>query len=132
MHLHVIAAFVLYFAILLSIGIIFHKKQTTSSDFIMGNRSLSFWLVALSAHASDMSAWLFMAFPMYIMIGGMPHAWIAVGLLLGMFLNWHYVAPKLRTMTEKYQCYTLSTFFDKRFTDTVGTIKLLSAIVMII
>lgn len=114
MHLHVIAAFVLYFAILLSIGIIFHKKQTTSSDFIMGNRSLSFWLVALSAHASDMSAWLFMAFPMSIFVLGLSSCWIAVGLLAGMFLNWQLVAPRLRSMTEKYNCNTLSSFFEKK------------------
>lgn len=132
MYTAVVAAFFLYFFLLLMLGLIFHKKQKTSSDFIMGNRSLSFWLVALSAHASDMSAWLFMAFPMAIMVYGVPQSWIAIGLLIGMFLNWHYVAPKLREMTEKYGCYTLSTFFEKRFGDVGGTIKLLSAIVMII
>ncbi len=132
MNTAVIAAFFIYFSLLLILGLIFHKKQKTSSDFIMGNRSLSFWLVALSAHASDMSAWLFMAFPMYVMLGGMPHSWIAIGLLIGMFLNWQYVAPKLREMTEKYGAYTLSTFFEKRFADTTGWIKLLSAVVMII
>jgi SSS family solute:Na+ symporter len=132
MSIAVISAFFLYFFLLLMIGLIFHKKQTTSSDFIMGDRSLSFWLVALSAHASDMSAWLFMAFPMSIMISGLSQAWIAIGLLTGMFLNWHFVAPKLRSMTEKYKCYTLSTFFEKRLNDVGGQIKLLSAIVMII
>jgi solute:Na+ symporter, SSS family len=132
MYTAVVAAFFLYFFILLVLGLIFHKKQKTSSDFIMGNRSLSFWLVALSAHASDMSAWLFMAMPMYIMINGLPYSWVVIGLLVGMFLNWQYVAPKLREMTEKYGAYTLSTFFEKRFNDTPGTIKLLSAIVMII
>ncbi|WP_068468449.1 sodium/proline symporter PutP [Candidatus Protochlamydia phocaeensis] len=132
MHIQVIAAFIAYFTLLLVIGLIFHKRQTSSSDFIMGNRSLSFWLVALSAHASDMSAWLFMAFPMTIFVLGLPHIWIAMGLLLGMFLNWQFVAPKLRAMTEKYDCYTLSSFFEKRFQDRSGSIRLLSAIVMVI
>ncbi|MBA3722155.1 MAG: sodium/proline symporter [Parachlamydiaceae bacterium] len=132
MHFYIVSAFILYFIFLLIIGLIFHKKQTTSSDFIMGNRSLNFWLVALSAHASDMSAWLFMAFPGALFLLGAQRIWIALGLLIGMFLNWQFVAPKLRSMTEKYNCYTLSSFFDKRFNDTSGTIRILSAFVMVI
>lgn len=132
MHLSVIAAFLVYFGLLLTMGLVFHKKQTTSSDFIVGNRSLSYWLVALSAHASDMSAWLFMAFPMSIFVLGAPRIWIALGLLIGMFLNWHFVAPRLRSMTETYNCYTLSSFFEKRFKDTTRMIRVTSALVMII
>ncbi len=127
-----IAAFITYFTLLLLLGLFFHKKQTSSSDFIMGNRSLSFWLVALSAHASDMSAWLFMAFPMTIFVLGLSHSWIALGLLTGMFLNWQFVAPKLRSMTEKYDCYTLSSFFEKRFNDKSGTLRLVSALIMVV
>ncbi|MDP1880114.1 MAG: sodium/proline symporter [Parachlamydiaceae bacterium] len=98
----------------------------------MGNRSLSFWLVALSAHASDMSAWLFMAFPMVIFTLGLSQAWTALGLLVGMFLNWQFVAPKLRSMTETYHCNTLSSFFEKRFQDTSGILRIVSALVMVI
>lgn len=132
MQLQFISSFILYFGLLLLVGLYFHKKQTTSSQFIMGNRSLNFWLVALSAHASDMSAWLFMAFPMSIFVLGLPRAWIALGLLIGMFLNWHFVAPKLRKMTEDYHCYTLSSFFEKRFNDRSGMIRVVSALVMVI
>ena len=132
MQLAIISAFMLYFFLLLMLGLLLHRKQTSSSDYIMGNRSLNFWLVALSAHASDMSAWLFMAFPMSIFVLGLSRCWIAVGLLLGMYLNWQYVAPRLRTMTEKYQAYTLSSFFEKRFQDNTGIIRVASSIVMII
>lgn len=132
MSAYFILAFFTYFSLLLGLGLVFHKRQTSSADFMMGNRSLSFWLVALSAHASDMSAWLFMAFPMTIFVLGLGQVWIALGLVTGMFLNWHFVAPRLRSMTEKYECYTLSSFFEKRFEDTSGTLKLLSALVMVI
>lgn len=132
MHGEMIAAFIIYFALLLSAGFIFHKRLKTSTDFILGNRSLNFWLVAISAHASDMSAWLFMAFPMSIFVLGLPHAWIGLGLLIGMFLNWQFVAPRLRTMTEKYQCNTLSSFFEKRFRDDSGLVRIISAFVIVI
>lgn len=123
--------FVAYFCILVAIGLISHHKQTSSADFIVGNRTLNFWVTALSAHASDMSSWLFMAFPAAIFIGGLSQAWIAIGLVLGMYLNWQFVAKKLRTSTEKYDSYTLSTFFEKRFKDTSGAIRLITAAVAI-
>lgn len=132
MHTQTVLAFCAYFFILLCIGLYFHKKQTTSVQFILGNRSLSFWLVALSAHASDMSAWLFIAFPESVFNKGLSQIWIAMGLLMGMFLNWQLVAPRLRIMTEKYNCDTLSSFFEKRLHDTSGIIRKTSAIVMII
>jgi sodium/proline symporter len=121
--------FLAYFCVLLTIGLISHHKQTSSADFIVGNRSLNFWVTALSAHASDMSSWLFMAFPAAIFLGGFSQVWIAVGLIAGMFMNWQFVAKKLRTSTEKYDSYTLSTFFENRFKDDTGILRVLTAAV---
>lgn len=125
----ILYAFFAYFSILLVIGIISHKKQTSSAEFILGNRSLNFWLTALSAHASDMSAWLFMGFPAAVFLGGLSKTWIAVGLVGGMLCNWQFVAKKLRTLTEKYDSYTVSSFFEKRFSDTSGILRILTAFI---
>ncbi|MEC7839089.1 MAG: sodium/proline symporter [Chlamydiota bacterium] len=127
-----IIAFASYFLVLLSIGIYSHRAQNTSKDFIMGNRSLSFWVTAFSAHASDMSGWLFMAFPAALFIGGLPNIWIGLGLLGGMFLNWQFVATKLRIETEKYESYTLSSYFENKFNDTSGAIRILTAAMAVI
>lgn len=132
MDTQIFAAFLVYFCVLLTIGLVAHKKLKTSADFIVGNRSLNFWLTALSAHASDMSAWLFMAFPSALFLAGVPQIWAAFGLIIGMFCNWHFVAQKLRTDTERSDSYTLSTFFEKRFKDTSGIIRVLTATMSII
>jgi len=132
MDFYALAAFLAYFAILLIIGLLAHKKLKSSADFILGNRSLNFWLTALSAHASDMSAWLFMAMPAAILVGGLSQSWIAFGLLIGMFLNWQFVAKKLRQETEKYNSYTLSSYFESRFHDRSGLIRLLTATMALI
>jgi sodium/proline symporter len=132
-----LVGFITYFCI---IGIIafasYYKNKTKSrsqySEVILGNRSINYVLTALSAHASDMSDWLFMAFPAALYAGGMINAWIAVGLVGGMFTAWHCIAPQLRKATEKYNCFTLSTYFEKRFDDTSGIIRLVSAILSII
>jgi solute:Na+ symporter, SSS family len=132
MNPQILSAFFIYFLILLGIGVASRTKNGSAADFLMGGRSLNFWLTALSAHASDMSAWLFMAFPMTIFVAGLNQSWIAVGLILGMFVNWHLIAPKLRVLTEEYNSYTLSTFFEKRFNDTSGIIRTVSALMILL
>lgn len=124
-------SFIAYFSILLSIGYISHHKQTSNAEFIVGNRSLNFWVTALSAHASDMSAWLFMGLPMAVYLQGLSGSWIGIGLLTGMFFTWQLIAKKLRLSTEKYDSYTLSTFFEKRFNDTSGILRLLTALLLL-
>lgn len=132
MHNQIVIAFFLYFLILLGIGLFSHKKQTSSADFIVGNRSLNFWLTALSAHASDMSAWLFMAFPAALFIKGLPGIWIGLGLVLGMLLNWQFIAEKLRRETEKHNSFTLSTYFERRYQDSTGILRVLTALMSIV
>lgn len=124
MQLQILIAFFVYFSLLLMVGLLSHKKQTSSADFIVGNRSLSFWLTALTAHASDMSAWLFMAFPAALFIKGLPALWIAFGLVLGMFLNWQFIAEPLRVETERLNSFTLSTYFERRFKDKSGILRI--------
>lgn len=132
MQTQILFAFFTYFLILLGIGLITHRKQATSADFIVGNRSLSFWVTALTAHASDMSAWLFMAFPAAIFIKGVPGLWMAFGLIVGMFLNWQFIAKKLREETERLNSYTLSTYFERRFSDGSGIIRVLTALMSLV
>lgn len=125
-------AFFVYFCVLLCIGLASYRKQKSSADFIVGGRSLNFWVIALSAHASDMSSWLFMAFPAAIYIKGFSQIWMAVGLLLGMFLAWQFIAKKLRTSTEQLDSYTLPSFFEKRFKDSSGVIRVVTALISVV
>ena len=121
-----ISAIILYFSLALLVGIVSTRRQTSSAGFLMGNRSLNYWLTALAAHASDMSNWLFMGYPAVIFLEGLFGSWVAIGLILCMFLNWQYIAPKIRTVTEKTQSLTLSSFFEKRLQDRSGALRMVS------
>ncbi|MBI2352711.1 sodium/proline symporter [Candidatus Dependentiae bacterium] len=123
-----IIAFSLYFIILLLIGLYFYNKNKNMSDYSLANRSLNFWLTAISAQASDMSDWLFMAYPGLIFSQGLSQIWIAVGLVLFMFLTWHYIAPEIRIQTEATNAITLSSFFEKKFNDTSNHIRIISGL----
>jgi SSS family solute:Na+ symporter len=127
-----VITFFSYFAIVLSIAFLSYKKQKSNADFIMGNRSLNFWLTALSAHASDMSSWLFLAYPAAIFTKGVFYGWAAIGLTGFMFLNWQFIAPKIRTITEQLGSLTLNSYFEARFNDTSGSIRLVSGCMAVI
>lgn len=121
-----------YVAMLFLIGFFSYKRNQTAADFIIGGRSLNYWLTAMAAHASDMSSWLFMGFPAVIFTGGLFNAWFAVGLTLCMLLNWLLVAPKMRIKTEAYNSMTFSSFFESRFHDTSGLIRIFTAVMSLI
>lgn len=122
-----VATFFGYFLVLILIASLSYRKQRSDKDFLIGNRSLNFWLTALSAHASDMSSWLFLGYPSLIFTTGLFSSWAAIGLTVGMFLNWHFIAPKIRTVTEQMESLTLSSYFEARFSDLSGRIRLVSA-----
>lgn len=127
-----LSAIVCYFFALTSIAVFSYRKNLTNTDFIMGNRSLNFFLTALAAHASDMSSWLFMGYPAVIFSKGIQQAWAGIGLLLFMFLNWKLVAPKIRIATEQYNCLTFSSFFESRLSDVSGLIRFFTAIMLFV
>ncbi|MCI5052626.1 MAG: sodium/proline symporter [Simkaniaceae bacterium] len=127
-----IIAVALYICILLGIGIASYHRNFTSSEFILGGRKMNFWVTALAAHASDMSSWIFMAYPAVIFAQGLSNFWAAIGLTLFMYLNWQFVAKKVRIETAKYECMTYSSFFEARFADTTGWIRVLTAVMLFI
>ena len=128
MTFYTLLAIFCYFTILIIIGILSYRRHLSAADFIIGGRSMNYWLTALAAHASDMSSWLFMAYPAVIFTGGLFNAWTAIGLLIFMFLNWQLIAPKIRVATEQYNSLTFSSFFEHRFSDTSGTIRIFTAL----
>ena len=125
-------AIICYLIALTFVGIFSYRKHLSATDFIIGNRSLNYWLTALAAHASDMSSWLFMGYPAIILTGGLFNAWAAIGLILFMFLNWQLIAPKIRVATEKYNSLTFSSFFESRLADTSGLIRVFTACMSLI
>ncbi len=132
MYIYELSAIVLYFIILLGVGLLSYKKHISATDFIIGGRSLNYWLTALAAHASDMSSWLFMGYPAIIFTGGMANSWAAIGLIVFMYLNWQLIAPRVRVATEQYNSLTFSSFFESRFADTSGLIRVFTAIMSLV
>lgn len=135
-----------YLLLMLGIGLFFYSKNKNVGDYVLGGRQLNPWVAAMSAQASDMSGWLLMGLPglayCFRIIGGGPIVtyealyeaiWTGIGLLIGTYLNWLFVAKRLRQYTEVAgDSVTLSEFFSNRFHDGGKILKMVSAIVIII
>jgi sodium/proline symporter len=127
-----LVTFVVYFVFLLGIGFYFYRKNVSIEDYLLGGRGMGAWVTALSAQASDMSGWLLMGLPGAIYLGGMGKAWIAIGLFIGTVLNWKLVSGRLRVYTQKTDTITLPCFFEARFGDPTGLLRVVSAIIILI
>lgn len=128
--------FVIYLALMVAIGFKFYSKTSNLSDYFLGGRNLGSWLTALSAQASDMSGWLLIGLPgtAYVVYAGTSEAiWTAIGLVLGTYLNWLFVAKRLRKYTEVAgNSITIPDFFENRFKDTKHILRVLSAVFIMI
>ena len=132
-NISVIIAFVLYLGLMMAIGIYYYRKTNSMDDYIIGNRKLGAWVTAMSAEASDMSGWMMMGVPGAAYLAGISSAWIAVGLGLGTWANWHFVAKRLRHYTEMANnSLTLPDFLQNRFNDRSNLLRIVPAIFIVI
>lgn len=133
--MQILAAMVIYMAIVIVIGLVFAKRANKSSeDYFLGGRSLGPWVTAMSAEASDMSGWLLMGLPGVAYWCGLADAaWTAIGLALGTYLNWLIVSKRLRRYSIRANnSITLPDFFSNRFRENKKVIMTLSALFILI
>ncbi|RSD29590.1 sodium/proline symporter PutP [Mesobacillus subterraneus] len=128
-----IIAIGIYMAAMLYIGWYSYKKTSNLTDYMLGGRSLGPAVTALSAGAADMSGWLLMGLPGGIYVSGLANAWIAIGLTVGAYLNWLYVAPRLRSYTHvANDSITIPSFLENRFKDDTKLLRIVSGIVILL
>ena len=129
----IILAIVVYLASMIYIGYRHSKGTSNSSDFYLGGRKLGPIVAAMSTEASDMSAYLLMGVPGLALFCGVAEAgWTAIGLAAGTYLNWLFVARRLRIYSAKLDAITVPDFLSKRFRDHTKLIEIIGALVIII
>lgn len=125
--------FIAYSALMLFIGFYFYRKNKNTEDYFLGGRSLGPVVSALSAGASDMSGWLLMGLPGALYVSGFVESYIAIGLSIGAFLNWVFVAKRLRIYTSVIaNSITIPDYFETRFDDDKHILRIICAIVILV
>src|SRR5690625_1363116 len=123
--------FIVYLIGMLGIGVFMYYRTSNLSDYVLGGRRLGPAVAALSAGASDMSGWLLLGLPGAIYASGFGEAWMAIGLAIGAYLNWQFVAKRLRVYTEvSDNAITIPDYFGNRFNDQSNILRVVSAIVI--
>ena len=126
---------VLYFVAMLGIGVLFffRSKSKTDKDYFLGGKTMGPWVSAMSAQASDMSAWLLMGLPGSILAFGLGQAWIGIGLAIGTALNWILVARRLRRFSEAAgDSITLPQYLSNRFVTKSKVLQVSCAVVFLV
>ncbi len=128
--------FIAYFVFMLGIGLYFFFKPNQNGgdkDYFLGGRQMGAWVSALSAGASDMSAWVLMGLPASIFAAGMGQTWIAIGLLIGYILSWIFEAPRLRRFSIKAKdSITIPQYLTNRFLSGSKALQVLCAVIFLV
>ena len=127
-------AFILYLGVMIYVGLRNASKNNSSADFFLGGRKVGPWVTALSAEASDSSAWLLMGLPGLCYLGGVQESiWTAVGLILGTYLSWLFVAKPLRKCSITFgDSITIPEFLSNRFNDKTHLLSVVSVIFIVL
>lgn len=131
----VVVAILIYFIAVLTIGFIYAKRSNSStSEYFLGGRKVGPWFTALSAEASDMSGYLLMGLPGLAFFTGAGEAgWTAVGLAIGTYLNWRFVAKRLRRYSVvANDSITLPGFYSNRFHDNKNVVGTIAAVIILL
>jgi len=123
----------LYLLGMLAIGAWSYRRTTDLDDYMLAGRGIGPAVSALSAGASDMSGWLLLGLPGAIYASGLVEGWIAVGLTIGAWLNWKFVAPRLRTYTQvSNESITVPSFLENRLKDDTRLLRVAAGAIILL
>ncbi|MGI6050753.1 MAG: sodium:solute symporter family transporter, partial [Acetivibrionales bacterium] len=131
----ILIAMCIYISVVIAIGLYYAKRASQSSqNYLIGGRSLGPWVTAMGAEASDMSGWLLMGLPGLAYWCGLSDAfWTAIGLLIGTYLNWLFVAKRLRGYSKiASDSITIPDFFSNRFKENKKIISTIASIFILV
>jgi len=126
----ILAGFIVYLLVVLGVGLYAYGRTSTQSGFLLGDRKLGPWVIALSERASGESAWLLVGLPGAAMTLGFLELWTAVGCCTGILFSWTFVATRLRSEVGRSNSMTLPDFFRSRYPETHEAIRILSSLII--
>ena len=122
--------FILYLLLIIFVGILSNKFVSSQLDFLLAGRKLGPWVTAFSERASGESAWLLLGLPGAAIAVGYGEIWAVIGITIGIISSWFLIAEKLRYETERLGSLTIPDFLEKKFNDSSGLIRIISALII--
>lgn len=130
----VMATIIFYLFFVIFTGVMIGRRSKKSAEgFYLGGRGMGPIVTAMSAEASDMSSYLLMGVPGLAYLSGVADAsWTAIGLSLGTYLNFLFVAKKLRRYSVRLDAITIPSFISKRYGEKKPVIMCISALIILV
>ena len=112
-----ITMLLLFFAVMIAVGVACRRKAVDVNSFVLGGRSVGPWLTAFAYGTSYFSAVIFIGYAgQFGWKFGLAATWIGIGnAILGSLLPWLILGRRTRLMTQKLGSATMPDFFGKRF-----------------
>ena len=127
--------FIVYLVFMVGIGVYFFLRSKSGGEkgYFLGGRQMGPWVSALSAGASDMSAWVLMGLPASIYAAGLGQTWIAIGLAIGYTVSWLVEAPRLRKYSiAANDSITIPQYLTNRFLSTSKALQVICAVIFLV
>ncbi len=121
---------VIYLGILMLLGYLASRRIKSMKDFVIGGKSLSFWVAAFSAQATGESAWLLLGLTGMGAMVGFSAYWVVLGELLGVSVAWFLMATRFKRLTDKYDSMTVIDYLASRFKSRTLVLRVVSAAVL--
>jgi sodium/proline symporter len=124
-------SFLGYLIVVVVVGLLTYRFMRAPGDFFLGGRRLSVWIIAISERASGESGWFLLGLPGLAYASGVQAFWAVVGCAWGIFLSWNVIAPRLRAYVVESGVLTIPSYFEDRFADRSGVLRLVSLLVIV-
>lgn len=120
----------IYFSILMVLGYLASKRVKNMNDFVIGGKTLNFWVAAFSAQATGESAWLLLGLTGMGAMLGFSTYWVVVGEMFGVGVAWFSMANRFKRLTDKYDSITVIDYMASRFQSNTNVLRIVSASVL--
>lgn len=107
----------IFFAVMISVGLYCRRNSTDVNGFVLGGRSVGPWLTAFAYGTSYFSAVVFVGYAgQFGWKYGIAATWAGIGnALLGSLLAWVVLGRRTRIMTQHLNSATMPQFFEARY-----------------
>ncbi len=112
------------------VGLLALLKTRNQSDFFIGGRSMNSFVVGLSAISSGRSSWLVLGLSGVAYVSGTSAIWAIVGYIVVEAWQFVFLGKKLRNQTQEMDSITLLDYFESRFSDKSGMLRIAGVIII--
>ncbi len=108
---------IIYFIVMIGIGLYCRRKASSVSEFVLGGRSLGAWFTAFAYGTTYFSAVVFIGYSgQFGWNFGISAVWIGIAnAIIGSMLAWIVLGERTRQMTKHFNASTMPEFFEKRY-----------------